>query len=57
LQTTKVYVCPTDRPTETVNGQLAPKIRSYSPNYHNHMDSSAQNKDLAWLRERTSLPK
>jgi prepilin-type N-terminal cleavage/methylation domain-containing protein len=155
LQTTKVYVCPTDRPTETVNGQLAPKIRSYSlnnyvgwvgplddrlssnyrffqkhsqvpaylpggglflfadvnpnsicwpyfgvymdreaffnfpasshnhaslvsfadghaenhrwrdprtlaaysPNYHNHMDSSVQNKDLAWLRERTSLPK
>ena len=32
LQTTKVYTCPTDRSTVTVNGRLYPRLRSYSLN-------------------------
>jgi prepilin-type processing-associated H-X9-DG protein len=32
LQNTKLYLCPTDRNTVTVNGQLYPKLRSYSLN-------------------------
>jgi len=32
VHTTKVYVCPTDRPTVTVSGQTYPKIRSYALN-------------------------
>ncbi len=32
LQTTKVYVCPTDRSTVKVNGKPYPKLRSYSLN-------------------------
>jgi prepilin-type processing-associated H-X9-DG protein len=32
LHTTKVYVCPTDRSTVDVYGQLYPKIRSYALN-------------------------
>jgi prepilin-type N-terminal cleavage/methylation domain-containing protein/prepilin-type processing-associated H-X9-DG protein len=32
LQTTKVYVCPTDRSTVTVSGKLYPRLRSYSLN-------------------------
>jgi prepilin-type N-terminal cleavage/methylation domain-containing protein/prepilin-type processing-associated H-X9-DG protein len=32
LQTTKVYVCPTDRTTVSVNGRLYPRIRSYALN-------------------------
>ena len=32
LQTTKVYLCPTDRSTVTVGSQLYPKIRSYALN-------------------------
>jgi prepilin-type N-terminal cleavage/methylation domain-containing protein/prepilin-type processing-associated H-X9-DG protein len=32
LQTTKVYVCPTDRSTVSLNGQTYPRIRSYALN-------------------------
>ena len=32
LTTTKVYVCPTDRSTVTINGRLYPRLRSYSLN-------------------------
>ncbi|PYJ07216.1 MAG: hypothetical protein DME25_04395 [Verrucomicrobia bacterium] len=32
LQTTRIYVCPTDRPTVVVSGQKYPKIRSYALN-------------------------
>jgi len=32
LRTTKVYVCPTDRPTVTVAGTTYPKVRSYALN-------------------------
>lgn len=32
LQTTKVYVCPTDRSTVKVNGKPYPKLRSYALN-------------------------
>jgi len=32
LRTTKVYVCPTDRPTVKISGVEYPKIRSYSLN-------------------------
>ena len=32
LQTTKIYVCPTDRSTVKVNGKVYPKIRSYDLN-------------------------
>jgi len=32
IKTTQVYVCPTDRPTVTVNGRAYPKIRSYALN-------------------------
>jgi prepilin-type N-terminal cleavage/methylation domain-containing protein/prepilin-type processing-associated H-X9-DG protein len=32
LQTTKVYLCPTDRGTVTVSGKTYPKLRSYSLN-------------------------
>ena len=31
-------------------------IKAYSENYHNHNETSAGNKDLAWLRERTTVP-
>ena len=34
LRTTRVYVCPTDRPTVKVNGIVYPKIRSYSLNVY-----------------------
>jgi prepilin-type N-terminal cleavage/methylation domain-containing protein len=32
LQTTKIYLCPTDRSTVTLNGQAYPKLRSYALN-------------------------
>jgi prepilin-type N-terminal cleavage/methylation domain-containing protein/prepilin-type processing-associated H-X9-DG protein len=32
LQTLKVYVCPTDRPTVQVSGGLLPRVRSYALN-------------------------
>jgi prepilin-type N-terminal cleavage/methylation domain-containing protein/prepilin-type processing-associated H-X9-DG protein len=32
-------------------------VRGYSANYHGHNDSSPNNADLAWLRERTSVLK
>src|SRR6185503_13188432 len=32
IKTTRIYVCPTDRPTVTVNGKTYPKIRSYALN-------------------------
>jgi prepilin-type N-terminal cleavage/methylation domain-containing protein/prepilin-type processing-associated H-X9-DG protein len=32
LQSTKLYVCPTDRSTVTVSGKIYPKLRSYSLN-------------------------
>jgi len=32
LQTTKIYVCPTDRSTVKVRGKVYPKLRSYSLN-------------------------
>src|SRR5215472_4732904 len=32
LQTTKIYVCPTDRSTVKFNGKLYPKLRSYALN-------------------------
>jgi prepilin-type N-terminal cleavage/methylation domain-containing protein/prepilin-type processing-associated H-X9-DG protein len=32
LQTLKVYVCPTDRPTVQVNGRPLPRVRSYALN-------------------------
>jgi len=32
LRTTKVYLCPTDRSTVTVNGQPYPRLRSYALN-------------------------
>jgi prepilin-type N-terminal cleavage/methylation domain-containing protein/prepilin-type processing-associated H-X9-DG protein len=32
LQTTRIYVCPTDRSTVKVNGKLYPKLRSYALN-------------------------
>ena len=31
-------------------------IKAYSANYHNHNEASAGNQDLAWLRERTTVP-
>jgi prepilin-type N-terminal cleavage/methylation domain-containing protein len=31
-------------------------IKAYSANYHNHNEASAGNKDLVWLRERTTVP-
>jgi prepilin-type N-terminal cleavage/methylation domain-containing protein/prepilin-type processing-associated H-X9-DG protein len=32
-------------------------ITAFSANYHNHWDASPNNPDLAWLRERTTVPK
>ena len=32
-------------------------ITAYSPAYHNHQDSSPNNLDLVWLRDRTTVPK
>jgi prepilin-type N-terminal cleavage/methylation domain-containing protein len=32
-------------------------IQAKSANYHAHADSSPNNKDLAWLRDRTTVPK
>lgn len=32
-------------------------ITAYSADYHKHADSSPGNKDLAWLRERTTVLK
>ena len=32
-------------------------ITAYSPNYHNHADGSPGNKDLVWMRERTTVPR
>jgi prepilin-type N-terminal cleavage/methylation domain-containing protein/prepilin-type processing-associated H-X9-DG protein len=32
-------------------------IKAYSPDYHQHQDSSPGNADLPWLRQRTTVPK
>jgi prepilin-type N-terminal cleavage/methylation domain-containing protein/prepilin-type processing-associated H-X9-DG protein len=31
-------------------------IKAYSANYHEHNEASAGNKDIVWLRERTTVP-
>ncbi len=32
-------------------------IRAYSPGYHQHRDASPGNQDIAWLRQRTTIPR
>ena len=45
-----------DGHVETHRWVDARTIKAYSANYHNHNEPSAGNKDLVWLRERTTVP-
>lgn len=47
----------TDGHLETRRWSDGRTITAASGNYHNHADSSPGNKDLVWLRERTSRPR
>ena len=47
----------TDAHAERHRWQDPRTLRAYSPDYHQHRDSSPANPDLRWLRQRTTVPK